>query len=63
MMPMAGGKTRTYVQDGYHFVELNQQRWSSFAMAAQWRGGHVGRMVSLDISAMMFPNNIPMAGA
>ncbi|CAM9778342.1 unnamed protein product, partial [Heterosigma akashiwo] len=50
LMPMVG-KTRTYVRDGYHFVELIQQRWSR----------RVDRMVSLDISAM-FPN-IPMAEA
>ncbi|CAM9853960.1 unnamed protein product, partial [Heterosigma akashiwo] len=55
LMPMVG-KTRTYVRNGYHFVELIQ-----FAMAARRRGGRVGRMVSLDISAM-FPN-IPMAEA
>ncbi|CAM9832066.1 unnamed protein product, partial [Heterosigma akashiwo] len=60
LMPMVG-RTRTYVRDGYHFVELIQQRWSRFAMAARRRGGRVGRMVSLDISAM-FPN-IPMAEA
>mmetsp|Transcript_10662 Transcript_10662/g.18836 ORF Transcript_10662/g.18836 Transcript_10662/m.18836 type:complete len:305 (-) Transcript_10662:334-1248(-) len=60
LMPMVG-KTRTYVRDGYHFVELIQQRWSRFSMAARRRGRRVGRMVSLDISAM-FPN-IPMAEA
>ncbi|CAM9382875.1 unnamed protein product, partial [Heterosigma akashiwo] len=60
LMPMVG-KTRTYVRDGYHFVELIQQRWSRFSMAARraWETGW--RMVSLDISAM-FPN-IPMAEA
>ena len=43
LMPMVG-KTRTYVRDGYHFVELIQQRWSRFAMAARRRGRRVGRM-------------------
>ena len=52
-----------YVRDGYHFVELIQQRWSRFAMAAWQRGGRVCRMVSLDMSATMFPTNIHMAEA
>ncbi|CAM9317636.1 unnamed protein product [Heterosigma akashiwo] len=59
-MPMVG-KARTYVRDGYHFVELIQQRWSRFSMAARRRWETGWRMVSLDISAM-FPN-IPMAEA